>query len=451
MPTISMMSNTSPSRQILRHPLRFTLHILRRYLDNQGLLLASAVAYNTLLSLIPMLALIAITLSALIDRELLLRIVRDYLGFFVPGYADLVSAQLDWFLQKATATSFLGLAVLLFFSTFAFSVLENAFAVIFGRHAQRRLWVSLLIPYIFVLTLGVMMMLLSGLTFALDLLQAGALGQGESWRWLPDNHATTRVLGIAAEVLLFSAIYYVMPRTRIPLRHALIGGIAAALLWELMRGLLVWYFANLSMVGLIYGALATVIIMILSLEIGATIMLLGAEVIAEYARLLSGESDLELEQGALRAGMVAPSFSLSDPDGKLHRSDDYRDQWLVLYFYPRDETPGCTIQACGLRDEFQAFTNLNATILGISMDDPSRHRAFAHNHQLPFTLLSDTDAHVARDYGTYGPLARLGLLRRRSFLIDPSGHIYRIYKHIRPSTHAARLLADLKTAQQATA
>jgi len=138
-------------------------------------------------------------------------------------------------------------------------------------------------------------------------------------------------------------------------------------------------------------------------------------------------------------GEAAPAFALPDGEGRLHRLTDYRGRWLLLYFYPRDFTPGCTREACALRD---AWPELGAAVLGVSLDPPARHRRFARRLGLPFPLLSDDGTTAA----AYGALWRLGpwrLARRRSFLIDPEGRIARIYERPRPRRHGREVARDL--------
>jgi YihY family inner membrane protein len=277
-------------RHVLSDPLGFLGRVVRGFQESRGFLLASAVAYNTLLSLIPVLALFSIALSHVVDPALILETTGEYLGLIAPEQAGALTSQLSKILENRNLVGFIGLIVLLFFSSFAFSALENAMAMIFShrlaRHS-RRFWVSATLPYVFVLVLGAALMLVTMINLAIGALQAatgdggvvGAMGGG-----------VVRVIGWAGEALLFAAIYHVMPYGRVPVRHALIGGVTAALLWELVRAVLVWWFASLSMVSVIYGAFATVIVVLLSMEVAAIILLLGAQVIAEYERIpVSGD------------------------------------------------------------------------------------------------------------------------------------------------------------------
>jgi peroxiredoxin Q/BCP len=147
-------------------------------------------------------------------------------------------------------------------------------------------------------------------------------------------------------------------------------------------------------------------------------------------------------------GDQAPDFSLADQQGKLHRLDDYRGQWLVLYFYPKDDTPGCTKEACSLRDEFAAFRNLDVAVLGVSLDDTESHEAFARKYHLPFPLLSDNEGKVAKAYGSLGGFGPIRYAKRHTFIIDPDGRIARVWRKVKPSEHSSQLLEALRALRQ---
>ncbi len=142
-------------------------------------------------------------------------------------------------------------------------------------------------------------------------------------------------------------------------------------------------------------------------------------------------------------GDIAPEFELSDQDGQLHSLEDYRDQWVVLYFYPKDETPGCTTEACEFRDNIFAFRDRDAQILGVSLDDVESHQKFAENHGLPFPLLADTEGKAADAYGVKTKMFGMTVARRQTFLIAPDGKIAKHYKKVKPAEHSAQVLADL--------
>ena len=144
------------------------------------------------------------------------------------------------------------------------------------------------------------------------------------------------------------------------------------------------------------------------------------------------------------AGDAAPEFELPDQNGQLHSLEDYRDQWVVLYFYPKDETPGCTTEACEFRDNIFAFREINAQILGVSLDDVESHAKFAENHQLPFPLLADTEGKTAGAYGVKTKMFGMTVAKRQTFLISPDGTIAKHYDKVNPAEHSLQVLADLK-------
>ena len=149
-------------------------------------------------------------------------------------------------------------------------------------------------------------------------------------------------------------------------------------------------------------------------------------------------------QASPAAGTAAPAFELPDQAGQMHRLEDYRGKWLVLYFYPKDDTPGCTTQACEFRDNIFAFRRLGAEIVGISLDDVDSHRAFAEKHGLPFTLLADEDGTVAREYGVLKNFGLVKLASRQTFLISPDGSVARHYEKVDVDAHSAEVLADIE-------
>ncbi len=143
------------------------------------------------------------------------------------------------------------------------------------------------------------------------------------------------------------------------------------------------------------------------------------------------------------AGEAAPDFSLPDADDRMHRLVDYRGRWLVLYFYPRADTPGCTAEACALRDDWSEFQRRDVALLGVSMDAAPAQKAFADKHGLPFPLLADVTGRVAQAYGSVWDLAVLRFPKRHTFLIDPQGRVARAYLKVMPARHARDLLDDL--------
>jgi len=142
-------------------------------------------------------------------------------------------------------------------------------------------------------------------------------------------------------------------------------------------------------------------------------------------------------------GQPAPEFELSDQNGELHSLEDYRDQWVVLYFYPKDETPGCTTEACEFRDNIFAFKKINAQVLGVSLDDVESHQKFAEHHDLPFPLLADSEGKAAEAYGVKTRMFGMTVAKRQTFLIDPDGNLAKHYEKVKPASHSTQVLADL--------
>lgn len=149
----------------------------------------------------------------------------------------------------------------------------------------------------------------------------------------------------------------------------------------------------------------------------------------------------------LKIGTVAPDFTLADQGGRKHTLSDYRGEWVVLYFYAKDDTPGCTKEACSIRDDFPRFEKLRAKVLGVSVDSAASHKKFAEKYNLPFPVLADEKKEVVKKYGVWQRKKMMdreymGTVRA-SFLIDPKGKIAKIYEKVDPAVHAAELLRDL--------
>lgn len=149
----------------------------------------------------------------------------------------------------------------------------------------------------------------------------------------------------------------------------------------------------------------------------------------------------------VREGDAAPDFELIDQDGIMHSIEDYRGQWVALYFYPKDDTPGCTTEACEFRDSIFAFKDANCQVLGVSLDDVESHKAFADKYGLPFPLLADVEGAAADAYGVKSRLFGMTLAKRQTFLIDPEGNIAKHYSNVDPDTHPRQVLADLERLQ----
>ena len=289
----TLLSLVSPeAKQIITHPAAFALQVLRAFRANQGLLLAGAVAYYTLLSIVPLLILVVMGLSQVIDQEVLFNTLRRALEWVAPGQSTALVQELAAFQSHRSVLGWLLLATMVFFSSLAFSVLESAISVIFLHRLQvkkRHFLASLAFPFAYIAFIA--LALFAGTFVLANLL---AIGQeslqvfGTNWSLRGVSRATLYVIGVTVEILLISSIYFFMPVGRISARHALIGGATAGLLWEIIRHSLVWYFTTLSQVNIVYGSLTTAIIVLLSFEIAATLLLVGAQVIAEYERIGTG-------------------------------------------------------------------------------------------------------------------------------------------------------------------
>jgi membrane protein len=282
------MDNQKTAMGILRRFFRFLTQVLRNFRRNQGLLLSGAVAYYTLLSIVPLSILALIGLSRFVEEEQLFHTLSTYLEMIIPGYAATLTDQVRVFLEHRTVISIVGLLVMLFFSSIAFTVLENAMSVIFFHRVKikrRHFIISAIIPYVYILVLGLGILTVSFITGTIETVEKRQL-MFMGLRLSLEGTAgfALYALGIAGEVLLLTSIYLVMPVVHITFRRALIGGIVASVLWEITRRVLVWYYTVISMVNLIYGSFATAVVALLSTEAVALILLLGAQVIAELER-----------------------------------------------------------------------------------------------------------------------------------------------------------------------
>jgi YihY family inner membrane protein len=289
---------------VLAHPGAFALRTLKAFRANQGLLLAGAVAYYALLSIVPLLILIAIVLSHWIDQAMLLQALGRYLEWLVPGQSKSIVDELANFLAHKDVIGWVLAATMIFFSGLAFTVLENAMSVIFFHRVaekKRRYIISALLPYCYILTLGVGVLLVTLVSGSLQ-----AMGErdieflGQTWSLGGVSGVLLYLLGFLGEVFVLTSIYLVMPVGRLKFSHALMGGVTAAVLWEITRHILTWYFATLSQVSVVYGSLTTAIVVLLSLEFAAILLLFGAQVIAEYERI--GREKIAAAPKPLRTG-----------------------------------------------------------------------------------------------------------------------------------------------------
>lgn len=277
------------AQYVATHPISFAWTVLKGFRANQGFLLAGAVAYYALLSIVPLLILVIIALSHVIDQSLLLETLTRYLAWLIPAQSASVVAELGEFLKHRDTVGWLLLATMVFFSSLAFTVLENAMSVIFVHRVairRRHFLVSAILPYCYILFLGIGLLLttlVAGSFQAIGLESINFL----SWNWSLRGLSGTLLyaLGVAGEVFVLTSVYLVMPVGRLSLRHALVGAISATILWEITRHVLVWYFATLSQVNVVYGSLTTAIVVLLSLEIAAMLLLFGGQVISEFERV----------------------------------------------------------------------------------------------------------------------------------------------------------------------
>jgi membrane protein len=274
---------------VLTNPVAFSLGVLKAFQANQGLLLAGAVAYYALLSIVPLLILMVIALSQVIEQDVLLATLSTALAYVVPGEGKAVVAELQAFLGHREVIGWVLFITMLFFSSLGFKVLESAISVIFTHRVEQRkrhIIVSLLLPFGYIFFIGAVLFV--GTFVIVDLMAIGSehiVVLGHSWSLSGFSRWLIYAAGVLGEILLISAIYYFMPVGRLSAQHALIGGATAGLLWEIIRHALSWYLATLSQVSVVYGSLTTAIIVLLSMEVAATLLLLGAQVIAEYERI----------------------------------------------------------------------------------------------------------------------------------------------------------------------
>lgn len=273
---------------VAHHPFDFLKRTIKAFRANQGMLLAGAVAYYALLSIVPLLILIVIVLSKFFGQRELLETLAHLLEWLVPGQARAIVRELANFLTHRAVIGWLLLVTMIFFSSLAFTVLENAMSVIFVHRVairRRHFLLSALLPYCYILFLGVGMLIVT-------LVSNGLQAMGDNSVMLLGIEVSLKgasrvllyLLGVAGEIFVLTSIYLVMPVGRPSFRLALLGSVTAAVLWEITRHVLVWYFATLSQVSVVYGSLTTSIVVLFSLEALATLLLFGAQVISEFER-----------------------------------------------------------------------------------------------------------------------------------------------------------------------
>ncbi|MBL8420404.1 MAG: YihY family inner membrane protein, partial [Dechloromonas sp.] len=249
----------SPSIRVLAHPLAFVLAVLGNFRQHQGFLLAGAIAYNALLSLVPLLILCVIALSNLVTPSELLETIGRYMEWLVPSQSRAVLDELTRFLEQRVAIGSVLIATMIFFSSLTFSALNQAMAVIFDHRNlgdQRSSLLSLLLPFGFVALLGIGLLAVTLISVSVQTLMPENLVLfGRNWTLRGLSGTLLYLLGLTAETLIIAAIYHFLPVGRIAVRYALVGGLTATALWEIIRHLLVWYFTSLSNASVVYGSL----------------------------------------------------------------------------------------------------------------------------------------------------------------------------------------------------
>lgn len=271
------------------HLLQFARRVLKDFfVRNNGLMLTSAVAYNALLSFVPLSAVLVLVLSRFFSEELLLGAVITEVGLIAPGAEEMLADLLNSFLRSRELAGWIGVVVLLFFGSLAFRVLQRALAKIFHQPLvprRRKFWVKALLPYAFVVLVAAGLVVVTSLNAFFESTPGKIYFLGGAN--LAIREIATVVLrfsGWLGLTLLFTTLYKVMPATRISFRLSLYGGMTAATLWELLRYALTGYFMHISVVNAIYGSMATTVIVLLTMEAVALIVLLGAQVIADLQR-----------------------------------------------------------------------------------------------------------------------------------------------------------------------
>ncbi len=252
--------------------------------QNHGLLLTGAVAHSMMLSLIPLCAVLMVVFSHFFDEKLLMESLTSEIALIAPGFVPTLTEVLEGFLRNRQVVGWISLLGLLFFSSMAFRVIEDSIAIIFHRPLpaiKRSFWVSALMPYLFILIVAAGLILITSANAIID-------ARSQLTHALPNldtlihNHVgkILYICGVLGLVLLFTLFYKIMPVTKVSFRRALAGGVTAAILWEITRHLLVAYYTHVSIVNVLYGSMATIIVVLLTMEAVALILLLGAQVIA---------------------------------------------------------------------------------------------------------------------------------------------------------------------------
>jgi len=260
----------------------FLVAVARKFRDNKGLLLASGVGYNTLLSTVPLFIVLMFVLSTFFEEAVLIEVINRELRFVVPGHADWLTDSIARIVDERNIAGTISFLAVLFFSSIAFRTFESAMEVIFETKPDRHFLVSVLIPYGFIALIGLSLVALAVVGFILEMLAGRTLHLLHFSYTVPEISGTVVYLASFAGLFsLFTALYKIIPASRIGTGRAMIGALFAAVLWETVRHIINWYFANISVINVVYGSLTTVVIALLTMEIAAVIVLFGAQVIAE--------------------------------------------------------------------------------------------------------------------------------------------------------------------------
>ena len=277
---------SEPRRYLLEHPLRFCREVLRGFARNQGLVMAGAVAYYALLSLIPLLILSVLAFSRFIEPDELLAVLGHSLEWLVPSQSQALLADVAEFMDNGITLGAVLIVTMIFFSSLAFSILEKAMGVIFAHRRereQRHFMVTAMLPYLFVMMLGVGLLAITAASIILQSVAQESISLlDREWSLRGFSGSLLYLAGLGGEVSVLVIFYLVLPVGRTQISHALLGAVTVAALWEAVRHALVWYFVTVSRASVVYGSLTTAVIALFSMELAATLLLFGAQVIAQY-------------------------------------------------------------------------------------------------------------------------------------------------------------------------
>lgn len=265
--------------------LLFIYRAIRDLLANDGFLLAGAISYNALLSFVPLVAALVIGSSFFFEEQRILQTISQQVNLLLPGKTDSFLDVVRVFLDSRDLAGGIGLIILLFFSSISFRVLRDSIKSIFSfqePHETRNFWLSATLPYLAIFATGIILISITLASSIIEFLQQrGITLLGYTFTLTVGSGLFVYGMSLLTLIVVFTGIYKILPIVRIPTKRALVGGITAGLLWDITRRILVYYFTNLSMINVIYGSLTTIIVVLVSLEIGALILLFGAQVVAQ--------------------------------------------------------------------------------------------------------------------------------------------------------------------------